>query len=1536
MDFEHEVQNVLALINEGRIDEAEEGCTRLLASAPGAAITWILKGVIARKKTDYPAAMEHFRHALVLEADNADAYYQLGLCAREAGFLPEAAKALTAALRLRPGNTDVILTLAEVQREIGDFSHAESLLLALLENKSDFPPALYELARLRAAQGDRLAELLMLDRLLTVQPDHLKGRLNRAERYDSAGRLGDAVQDYEHVLARHPEIAHAHNNLGSLYLRLGRVDDGLKGFQRAIDLGLRDPQILKNLGITLFVQNRNEEAISILREYLVNQPDDVLAHCSALFAELKLCRWQYLDGLHDKLMLPALAWSGEGVPPPPFMLHLIPMDSTEAEHLRIAEFFARYVCQKIDTNRFAGQWRKRSPGDRIRLGYVSSDYRYHPVAQLMLGMFKRHDRRRFEVIAYSLHPDDGSSYRRRVEAEVDRFVDLQPLDASQAAQRIFDDGVDILIDLTGYTTGCRPEIMAQRPAPVQVQYLGYPGTMGADFIDYIITDQVVTPPDSQPFYTERFVYLPNGYQINDQDQPIGRTPTREEAGLPEQGFVFCCLCMLYKYEPRIFALWMRLLKQVPDSVLWLASGPEEAQANLCRAAEAHGVAADRLIFAPRLIDKADHLARHRLADLFLDTYYYNGHTTVSDALWAGLPVVTCPGDTFARRVGASLLTTLDLTELIARDFVDYEQIALNLARNPDRLAELRAKLARQRECSPLFDSVAFVREFEFALEQIALPEVTNISIEQRALEVYQQGDNTSALALVEQALASMPQRYDLWNFQGVLLKALNRVAEAQVAYRRAILMAPEFADSYNNLANCLRSEGALEEAVSCYRRAIKLQPGAIPFQVALGGTLRDLGRLDEAMAVLQQVITVQPGNADAHWDHGLALLAAGRYREGFSEYEWRWQRKQPAPPEFKQPAWDGSPIMDETVFIYTEQGMGDFIQYLRFLLWVLARAGRVIMDVFPALLPVIPSHPRLQVVARGGSIPNFDRHCALMSLPHIQGLDLAHVGMTEAYLHVPEDKRQAWQMRLGIANRPRVGVLWAGNPTHQNDRNRSPHLSKLLPVIQREDIDIYLLQVGEGRRDLDGLTLPQGVTDLGPEINDFADTAAIVSLLDIVITPDTSTAHLAGALGRPVWIMLPEPPDWRWLLERTDSPWYPTARLFRQPEFGDWAAVVATVMHALDDWLIGQGSKTPVGQNLVSHQRMAELLNDQATAAFASGRHAIALSRLSEAVGWSPSWPVAHYNHALLLLQHGDYQNGFKEFEWRLQLPQIGPHQFNRPLWEGEDLTGKTILLHWEQGFGDSLQFLRFGALVAARGARVVLEIQPALKALCKDLPWSNEVVTTGEVYPAGIDIKCPILSLPYRLGITAESMPSSFPYLGAPKERLQRWVERLGPVHKPRVGLVWAGSPTNATENVRAPGFDALRQLWQIKDVEFVIIQKGAGRSALDGIVLPDNVIDVGEALEDFADTAAVMSQLDAMISSDTSTAHLAGALGIPLWVPLHYTADWRWEERDGRCLWYPTARLFRQSAPHFWDDVVEALLRHVRDWVENKQGIR
>ncbi|TAN54930.1 MAG: hypothetical protein EPN20_20950, partial [Magnetospirillum sp.] len=329
-----------------------------------------------------------------------------------------------------------------------------------------------------------------------------------------------------------------------------------------------------------------------------------------------------------------------------------------------------------------------------------------------------HDRDRFRITAYSCGEDDGSAMRRRLEGAFDRFVDLCPVDDAEAVRRIHGDEVDILVDLTGYTTGTRTAILAARPAPVQVNYLGFPGTMGADFIDYIIVDSIVAPPDQQPNFAERLVRLPHSYQANDTRRPIAaQRPSRSECGLPERGFVFCCFNNTFKITPILFDVWMRLLAMVPGSVLWLFQANDKVGDRLKAEAARRGVDPARLIFAARR-DLPDHLARHDCADLFLDTLPYNAHTTASDALWAGLPVLTCRGGTFAGRVAASLLSAVGLPELITESREEYESLALALARDPARLAALRQKLRQNRHAAPLFDSAGFTRDLEAAYSRM--------------------------------------------------------------------------------------------------------------------------------------------------------------------------------------------------------------------------------------------------------------------------------------------------------------------------------------------------------------------------------------------------------------------------------------------------------------------------------------------------------------------------------------------------------------------------------------------------------------------------------------------------------------------------------------------------------------------------------------------------------------------------------------------------------------------------------------------------
>jgi predicted O-linked N-acetylglucosamine transferase (SPINDLY family) len=362
---------------------------------------------------------------------------------------------------------------------------------------------------------------------------------------------------------------------------------------------------------------------------------------------------------------------------------------------------------------------KHPSRDKIRIGYFSADFYDHPVAALMAETFEAHDRSRYEVTAFSFGLDTQDGMRRRMERAFDRFLDVRGKSDQDIALLARSVGIDIAVDLAGYTGGSRTGIFALRAAPIQVNYLGYPGTMGAEYMDYLIGDRTVVPEAQQRHYTEKIVYLPHSYLPHDSSRTISETVfTREELGLPPTGFVFCCFNNSYKITPSTFDSWMRILSQVENSVLWLSQNNPTAASNLRREAARRGVNAERLIFANRMASLTDHLARHRVADLFLDTLPYNAHATAIDALWAGLPVLTCVGEGFAARVAASLLTAIELPELITSTAEQYEELAVQLAANPQRLALIRQKLASNRLKTPLFDTRAFTRHLEAAYARI--------------------------------------------------------------------------------------------------------------------------------------------------------------------------------------------------------------------------------------------------------------------------------------------------------------------------------------------------------------------------------------------------------------------------------------------------------------------------------------------------------------------------------------------------------------------------------------------------------------------------------------------------------------------------------------------------------------------------------------------------------------------------------------------------------------------------------------------------
>ncbi|SMF97207.1 Glycosyl transferase family 41 [Methylomagnum ishizawai] len=421
-----------------------------------------------------------------------------------------------------------------------------------------------------------------------------------------------------------------------------------------------------------------------------------------------LCEWERLPEWRGKVR-DALTRNEAGKIPPFHLLSLPGMSATEQR--ACAELWMRARLEASQTERDGLAFAFLPPtGPRIRLGYLSCDFHEHATAHLMAELFESHDRERFEVCAYSYGPDDGKGMRERLERGFERFVDIEHLSIAEAARAIHADRVDILIDLKGYTRATRTAILTFRPAPIQVNYLGYPGTLGGDICDYIVTDGFLTPPGSEADYSEAFAYLPGTYQPHGRRAPIGTRPTRKEAGLPEAGFVFCCFNQAYKITPEVFDLWCGLLGAVPGSVLWLLGNPR-AEGALRNAAYQRGIMPDRLVFAAER-PQVEHLGRLGLADVVLDTSPYNAHTTASDALWAGVPVVTCPGGTFASRVAGSLLHAIGLPELIAADPAAYHDLALGLATHPGRLSRIKAKLVANRLATPLFNIQAYTGHLE--------------------------------------------------------------------------------------------------------------------------------------------------------------------------------------------------------------------------------------------------------------------------------------------------------------------------------------------------------------------------------------------------------------------------------------------------------------------------------------------------------------------------------------------------------------------------------------------------------------------------------------------------------------------------------------------------------------------------------------------------------------------------------------------------------------------------------------------------------
>jgi Flp pilus assembly protein TadD len=1057
------------------------------------------------------------------------------------------------------------------------------------------------------------------------------------------------------------------------------------------------------------------------------------------------------------------------------------------------------------------------------------------------------------------------------------------------------------------------------------------------------------------------------------------------------------------------------------------------------------------------------------------------------------------------------------------------------------------------------------------------------------------GKGQPAEVELRRAVRRQPTSAAAHNNLGLALLEGDDLDGAEASLQQALRLQPGLADAHNNLGVVRWRQGRLDEALVSLQEALRLRPDFAEAYNNLGTAQHSRGEFAAALASFEQAVTLKPDYAEAHANRALGLLLEGRWTEGWAEYEWRWQLPTAPRRAFPPPLWDGSALAGRTILLHAEQGLGDTLQFIRYAPLVQARGGTVIVLGPKPLLPLLRSCPGIdRLLAFGDPLPAFDVHAPLLSLPRLLGTTPDNVPANVPYLHAEALRLQAWRSRLASYRGYKVGIAWQGDRRHRADRQRSASLAALAPLAQVPGVQLISLQKGAGTEQLG--TCPFPLTILGQGLDSdggaFLDSAAVMKNLDLVVCVDTALGHLAGALGVPIWLALPLAPDWRWLLERADTPWYPSMRLFRQHQLDDWQAVFADMATALRQQLasvslagvavaiaaaeiprvrpavagtplrsepalppphelpevarlqqqglalfrqgqlagaedclrqvlplqpgdatlhnnlgavlagrgrlaealpcfeqavrlrpsyahahhnrgnalrdlgrqaeavpcyqqachlqpgdagfyldlgivllaLGRGKEAvaPLRQAVIlrpdhadSHNRLGQALaeagcwdealdsyrrltalqpacadahhnravvlarlnrhaeavaayrealrlrpehaedhnnlgmvlieldrRDEAVTAFyqaialkadyaeahnnlaitlvALGDAAGGLASFAEALRLRPDYAKARTNRALALLQTGDYEQGWREYEWRWRTDDFKLRDFGKPRWDGTPLEGRTILLHVEQGLGDTLQFIRYAPLVQARGGRVLVEAPARLLPLLRRCPGIAELVAQGQPLPA-FDVEAPLLSLPGLFGTTRATIPASVPYLSADPALQVRWSEELGSVEGFKVGIAWQGSRTYRGDRSRSIALRHFEPLARLPGVRLFSLQKGYGSEQLAAVAADWGVVDLGRRLDEgsgaFVDTAAVVTQLDLVVSSDTSVAHLAGALGAPVWLALASACDWRWGMAGEDTPWYPNLRLFRQQRAGDWDEVFTRMAEQLHE---------
>ena len=684
-DIASELNRAVTFHRSGEIEKAEAGYRTVLEIDPKHPDALHLMGIIASQQGNYETAVRLINQAIQQFPDSDIYYNNMGNALARLNRIDEAIDAYMEALRINPDSVDAINNLATNLKESGRADEA----------------------------------LGYFKRALAINPDAVEVYNNMGNALTDLGQVEEAVDCFQKAITLKPDYAIAYNNMGTALKIRERYKEAIDSYSRSVSANPGYAEAFNNLGETLADMGKPDEAIPFFKKAIALKPAFGLATGNLFYALTRICAWEQLKGLIPTLdAFTANALKDGRCPPEDPFLNLARQDSPEL-NFAVANAWSSMANQRASRHGsdFVFKGRKTRHKTMV-IGYLANNFHDHPMAHLISRLLSVHNRNAVKVLCFSSGRDDGSDYRRRIIKSCDRFVDIRHLSHQAAARCIYEAQVDILVDLMGHTKGNRLEVCACRPAPIQIRYLGMAGTTGASFFDYLIADAVVVPESHFPYYSEKIVHLPHCYQVNDREQKAStRLFTRKDVGLPEDHFVFCSFNQPYKIDPVIFRTWMGILESVPESVLWLQGGNPVAEQNLKQAAAAHGVEDERIIFAQR-VSKAEHLRRLELADLALDTRMVNGAATTSDALWAGVPVITIKGAHFSSRMSASILKAAGFPELAVDSLDAYRALAIGLAQHPEALETKKKALMAGLLATPLFDTQRFAKLIEAAYDRM--------------------------------------------------------------------------------------------------------------------------------------------------------------------------------------------------------------------------------------------------------------------------------------------------------------------------------------------------------------------------------------------------------------------------------------------------------------------------------------------------------------------------------------------------------------------------------------------------------------------------------------------------------------------------------------------------------------------------------------------------------------------------------------------------------------------------------------------------